>query len=237
MVALETSKTAQSFKEWKWWKEEERVVLEQEAGQKITFQDCQGRRSWSNCVDPEASTKCTTGVTIDCGPGHSCYPCQRNQASPGLHCPGSGGLWRPQVSSNLCSGGDESQYRGLHQAPGLQGGPLAQGELHAPTRLLGTSNRTQEWLTTNMANFWPMDVWHPSSPDLNPLDYSVWSVLESRACKSPHNSVNALKASIVRSWQSLSKQYIVDTCLSFRRRVETVFEMECGLLEKLYLTR
>ena len=96
-----------------------------------------------------------------------------------------------------------------------------------------TSNRTQEWLATNMANFWPKDVWPPSSPDLNPLDYSVWSVLESRACKSPHNNVTTLKASIVRSWRSLSKQYIVDTCLSFRRRVETVIEMEGGLFEKL----
>jgi hypothetical protein len=27
----------------------------------------------------------------------------------------------------------------------------------------------------------------PSSPDLNPLDYSVWGVLESKACKNSHN--------------------------------------------------
>ena len=51
----------QSFKEWIWRKEEERVVLEQEVGQKITFQDCQGRRGRSNCVDPEAGQEVEGG--------------------------------------------------------------------------------------------------------------------------------------------------------------------------------
>jgi hypothetical protein len=96
-----------------------------------------------------------------------------------------------------------------------------------------TANRTQEWLAANMANFWPKTIWPPSSPDLNPLDYSVWSVLESKACATPHSNVEALKASIVRAWRSLSKEYIVSTCLSFRRRVETVIEMDGGLFEKL----
>jgi hypothetical protein len=41
-----------------------------------------------------------------------------------------------------------------------------------------------------------------------------------------------LKASIVKAWRGLSKAYIVKTCLAFRRRLETVIEMEGGLIEK-----
>ena len=38
--------------------------------------------------------------------------------------------------------------------------------------------------------------WPPSSPDLNPTDYSVWATLEAEACKTPKSSVAHLKASI-----------------------------------------
>jgi inhibitor of nuclear factor kappa-B kinase subunit alpha len=96
-----------------------------------------------------------------------------------------------------------------------------------------TARRTQDWLATNLADFWPKDLWPPSSPDLNPLDYSIWGVLEAKACKTSHNSVDDLKASIVRAWKALSKAYIVKTCRVFRTRLEKVIEMEGALFEKL----
>jgi hypothetical protein len=59
-----------------------------------------------------------------------------------------------------------------------------------------TSHRTQAWFGENNIPFWRKELWPPSSPDLNPLDFSVWSVVESKACATSHNSVKALKASI-----------------------------------------
>ncbi|CAD6188661.1 unnamed protein product [Caenorhabditis auriculariae] len=38
--------------------------------------------------------------------------------------------------------------------------------------------------------------WPPYSPDLNPMYYSVWNVLESKACTSPHQKIEPLKASL-----------------------------------------
>ena len=32
------------------------------------------------------------------------------------------------------------------------------------------------------------DEWPPSSPDLNPLDFSIWSILEANVNKTPHKS-------------------------------------------------
>jgi hypothetical protein len=95
-----------------------------------------------------------------------------------------------------------------------------------------TSNRTQKWLADNLAQFWNKTLWPPSSPDLNPLDYSIWSVLESKACATSHANLDDLKASIVRAWRGLSKAYIVKTCQAFRRRLESVIELEGGLIEK-----
>jgi transposase len=95
-----------------------------------------------------------------------------------------------------------------------------------------TSKKTQQWLATNLADFWDKTVWPPSSPDLNPLDYSVWSVVESKACKTSHNSIKDLMASITKTWRYMSKAYIVKTCQQFRPRLEKVIEMEGGLFEK-----
>ena len=65
----------------------------------------------------------------------------------------------------------------------------------------------QEWLGSNM-NFWPKDFWPPQSPDLNPLDYSVWTHIESKACKVRHSRVEELKSFVNRSWASMRKDFI-----------------------------
>ena len=36
-----------------------------------------------------------------------------------------------------------------------------------------TSNATQAWCRTNFSEFWDKQMWPPSSPDLNPMDFSV----------------------------------------------------------------
>jgi transposase len=96
-----------------------------------------------------------------------------------------------------------------------------------------TSKKTQAWLAENMSMFWDKTIWPPSSPDLNPLDFSVWSVIEAKACKVPHSSVAALKDSIAKAWRYMSKDYLKRTCAQFRARIEKVIEMEGGLFEKL----
>ena len=40
----------------------------------------------------------------------------------------------------------------------------------------------------------------PSSPDLNPMDYFIWSILEVNACVTSHAKVEALKASLKTAW-------------------------------------
>ena len=56
------------------------------------------------------------------------------------------------------------------------------------------------------------EMWPPSSPDLNPLDYTVWSVVEFKACVQPHANVAALKTSMNREWAKISEAYIRRTC-------------------------
>ncbi|QQP49234.1 Uncharacterized protein FKW44_009817 [Caligus rogercresseyi] len=71
-----------------------------------------------------------------------------------------------------------------------------------------------------MANFWPKDFWPSSSPDLNPLDFFWWSVIESRTNATPHVNVESLKSAISREWEVYPKEDIRRACASFRARIE-----------------
>jgi inhibitor of nuclear factor kappa-B kinase subunit alpha len=85
-----------------------------------------------------------------------------------------------------------------------------------------TSNRTQKWLKDNLKAFWPKEMWPPSSPDLNPLDFSVWDYVARRACKTSHANLDSLKAAITAAWSSMTPEYVVATCRKFRPCLEAV---------------
>lgn len=46
--------------------------------------------------------------------------------------------------------------------------------------------------------------WLPYSCDLYTLYYSLWSILEARACPKPHNTLKSLTRSFIRVWKLIS---------------------------------
>lgn len=94
-----------------------------------------------------------------------------------------------------------------------------------------TARTTQRFLKEHMVEVWDKEMWPPSSPDLSPLDFSIWSVLDADACKKSHPNLAALKASIVQSWTRMSEDYVHKVCGSFRKRVETVIAKDGGYIE------
>jgi len=58
---------------------------------------------------------------------------------------------------------------------------------------------TQEWLRSNNQAFIGAKDWPSGSPDLNPLDYKLWAVLEDMACRKRRNSLDSLKRSLVKA--------------------------------------
>ncbi len=44
--------------------------------------------------------------------------------------------------------------------------------------------------------YWPKTYWPPSSPDLNPLDYSIWARMKANVQGVCHANVDFLKAKI-----------------------------------------
>ena len=94
-----------------------------------------------------------------------------------------------------------------------------------------TSNLVKNWLEKNIKNFWSKAMWPASSPDLNPLDYSIWAYVEAKACAHPHANTDSLKKSIIKEWTNMSEEYIRTTCSKFRPRLEAVIAAEGGHFE------
>jgi len=54
---------------------------------------------------------------------------------------------------------------------------------------------TLEWLRRNVPAFISAEDWPSGDPDLKPLDYKLWAVLEDVACRKRHNNLDSLTRS------------------------------------------
>ena len=95
-----------------------------------------------------------------------------------------------------------------------------------------TANKTQDWCESHFPAFWRKDLWPPSSPDLNPLDFCLWSILEKEACATVHNNTEALKKSLEREWAKIPQETIRAAVKSFRGRLERIIAAKGGHIEK-----
>ena len=75
---------------------------------------------------------------------------------------------------------------------------------HQDSVLAHKSKETQAWLQKECYDFVPFSHWPPSSSDLNPLDYFVWSYVENITNMTFHYTKTSLIAgSVSRRWLRL----------------------------------
>ena len=63
-----------------------------------------------------------------------------------------------------------------------------------------------------MAEFWLKELWPPSPPDLNFLDFVIWSILESKTCSSGHQGVRALGHGLGTCWNGILGKTVHALC-------------------------
>ena len=62
------------------------------------------------------------------------------------------------------------------------------------------------------------------SPDLNSLDYAIWGVLENKTNVTSHPNIGLLETDFEEEWNKMSEEFILKTCKSFWRSLDTVIE-------------
>ena len=79
--------------------------------------------------------------------------------------------------------------------------------------------------------FWAKHMWPPNSPDLNPLDYFVWGVVERNTNKSRHHSTDSLKAAIIAEFLNMNKDHLITACERFQSRIAAVIAVGGSYIE------
>ena len=90
---------------------------------------------------------------------------------------------------------------------------------------------TQTWLNDHFPDFIKIDEWPASSPDLNPLDYSIWSLLEADVNAEEHNSVESLKNAISEAFERLPMEVINQAVDNWMKRLDAVIKAKGGHFE------
>ena len=76
----------------------------------------------------------------------------------------------------------------------------------------------------NLPHFWEKEVWPPSSPDVNPLDFYVWGVAERDTNRSPHNTKDSLISSIMVVFNNIPREDVLHACSRVRSSLEEIIE-------------
>jgi len=68
-------------------------------------------------------------------------------------------------------------------------------------RSVTSNDDTVEFLSRNTPDFISPLLWPPNNPDLNPVDYEVWGVLQQRVYRSRIRDVDHLKQRLIEEWR------------------------------------
>ena len=93
------------------------------------------------------------------------------------------------------------------------------------------SKETQAWLQKECDDFVPFSHWPPSSPDLNTLDYFVWSYVENITNMTSHNIKASLITAIHRVFAKHPPALIKKVYTQFRICIKAVIEAESSYIE------
>jgi len=81
------------------------------------------------------------------------------------------------------------------------------------------ARETVQLLQQQTPGFISPDLWPPNSPDLNPVDYRIWGLMQERVYKTAVPDVSQLKQCLIDTWSSLSHDVIDDAIYQWRVRL------------------
>ena len=78
---------------------------------------------------------------------------------------------------------------------------------------------TQQWYRENFPSFIDNDCWPPHSPDLNPLDYSIWDELVNTINWNKVKPKTTLTRQLKSSFKNIRESVVFESCTSWTNRL------------------
>ena len=79
--------------------------------------------------------------------------------------------------------------------------------------------------------FIPPMLWPPNIPDLNPVDYKVWTVMQEKVYKKQTKDIDELRARILTVWDEMDQRIIDAAIRQWRTRLRTCIKAKGGHFE------
>jgi inhibitor of nuclear factor kappa-B kinase subunit alpha len=90
---------------------------------------------------------------------------------------------------------------------------------------------TQEWLRRRVPTFISAEDWTSGIPDLNPLDYKLWAVLEDMVCQKCHNNLDSPKRYLVKAAAEIPLETVRTAIAEWPEHLKACVEAEGGHFE------
>ena len=81
------------------------------------------------------------------------------------------------------------------------------------------------------------DLWPPTTPNLNPVDYEVWGVMQEHVYQKPVRDVDELKQRLIETWSGIQQSVIDQATDQWRDRLNACVKANLSRLLKLTLLR
>ena len=81
---------------------------------------------------------------------------------------------------------------------------------------------------TESGGFRDKQMWTPSSPDINPMDFAIWSILERDVSTRYHPNSDLLTAVIQSAWTKLDEKVVRRFCASVKARLRLIIKAKGG---------
>ena len=82
-----------------------------------------------------------------------------------------------------------------------------------------------------MPNFIQPSNWPPNSPDLNPVDYSIWGALQQLVYRRKIRDLEHLKEVLQDCWSMISQDFVDTAIDQFSKRLNLVIRAQRGHIE------
>ena len=87
-------------------------------------------------------------------------------------------------------------------------------------------HRARETMET--PDFIPPMLWPQNSPDLNPIDYKVWSVMQKKVYKKRIKDTDELRACILTAWDKMDQRIIDKAVRQWHTRLRACIKAKGG---------
>lgn len=89
----------------------------------------------------------------------------------------------------------------------------------------------QRWCQDNLPDFISAEEWPPSSPDVNPLDFSIWGYMLSKLGNLKNVNLEKFKKILTKLWNEIPDEMVHAACDSFADRLKLVCKRQGERIE------